>query len=205
MKRCRDLRPSLFRAVEGDLAPAESLRLARHLDDCTACKIVLARERRLAQALDGMLDRLPVDAAFVDRVMAELPPPPARPVVAAPSRRRRRRGLRLVSLLVAGIAGGSAALLAGGWLSGWHPRAVAALPGDALPSPVDTATTILEIGAAAISNLVAGLPVEPLRPAWAPGMTAPHLTVAAAAAAIAMAAAAAYGARALARSRSSAR
>lgn len=98
MSRCRRLRPLLFRFVDADLRPDEALRLARHLDLCTACRILVARERRLAEALDGLEDALDVDASFFESVMASLPARPAR--AAAPDRAaaRWRRGLKLAGV-----------------------------------------------------------------------------------------------------------
>lgn len=78
---CAAIRPLLYRVAEGEADPDEALRTARHLGDCTACRILLARERRLAELLEGEIeDRLPVDEGFVRMVMANLPhEPPRRP------------------------------------------------------------------------------------------------------------------------------
>jgi len=94
MTRCDKIRPLLHCVADGEAAPREALAVARHISDCTACRIRLARERRLAEVLDEGLADLPVDERFVDAVMARLPREP-RPVR---SRRRRRRGLRLAGL-----------------------------------------------------------------------------------------------------------
>jgi len=95
------MRPLLVRSADSDLRPDEALRLARHLEGCTACRILLARERRLAQALDGLEDVVDVGATFLEAVMASLP---ARNVP-APSAERRRRGLRgLRGFKLAGMA-----------------------------------------------------------------------------------------------------
>ena len=112
MSRCDRIRPWIARSVDGDLEPGEALRLARHLTACTACRIVLARESRLAAILEGVDDAFSVDESFFASVMASLPELPARPV--AVSRKTRwRRGLRLASwgtVLAAG-AGLAARLL----------------------------------------------------------------------------------------------
>ena len=109
MSACRRARPLIVRSVEGELAPQAALRLARHVEACTACRILLARERRLAQVLDGLDDVVPVDASFFDSVMASLPDRP-QPAEAAVSRRERlRRGLRLAGLAAAVVAGGGLA------------------------------------------------------------------------------------------------
>ncbi len=94
MKTCERFRPLLSRSADGEADPAEALGLARHLAACTACKILLARERRLHEALDGLGDPVAVDDEFSRLVMAALPagPPPE-------ARRPRRRGLRLAGLL----------------------------------------------------------------------------------------------------------
>lgn len=92
MASCRRIRPVLRRAVEGETTPGESLSIASHLGKCTGCRIVFAREQRLARLLDGLEDPLQVDDGFVRGVMSAIPDAP--PVV------DRRRGLKL-----AGIAG----------------------------------------------------------------------------------------------------
>ena len=64
------------------------MRCARHLPDCTACRILLAREKRLAAMLaDGLVDPLPVGDDFLQGVMNQLPREPVQP--------RRRPGRRL--------------------------------------------------------------------------------------------------------------
>lgn len=104
MSTCAAVRTLFVRAVEGELDPSDALTLAAHLDGCTACRIVLARERRLAAALDGLGDHVQVDDSFVDAVMASLPERPAL------SRRERwRRGLRLAGLSSLAVAGGGIA------------------------------------------------------------------------------------------------
>lgn len=117
MKSCRKLQALFARVAEGEAGPEEALRVARHLSECTTCKIVLAREKRLAEMLCHLDDPLTVEAGFIDRVMAALPagPPPAR----SP----RRRMLKL-----AGFAGAALALI---------PSAIRLLgsaPGGALDS-----------------------------------------------------------------------
>jgi len=76
---CERLRPTLFRIVEGDVAGQERARLDRHLASCTTCRIRLARERRLAEILEGGLGPgdahagMGSDEDFVRAVMARLP------------------------------------------------------------------------------------------------------------------------------------
>jgi anti-sigma factor RsiW len=101
---CDRIRPWIARSVDGDLEPGEAFRLAEHLTTCTACRIVLARESRLASILGGVDDPCSVDESFFESVMAQLP---ARPAVAESRKARWRRGLRLAlwaSVLVAGAA-----------------------------------------------------------------------------------------------------
>ncbi len=87
MNDCRELRTILFRIAEGEGSPDEAMRCARHLPDCTACRILLARERRLAEMLeDRLTDPLSVGEDFVESVMAKLPSEPPRPT--RPGRRR---------------------------------------------------------------------------------------------------------------------
>jgi hypothetical protein len=84
--------------VDGDLEPAEALRLARHLGACTACRIVQAREARLAEMLEGVDDACAVDESFFQAVMDSLPEHPLKPAGEASRRTRWRRGLRLASV-----------------------------------------------------------------------------------------------------------
>jgi hypothetical protein len=98
----------LPRAVEGEVSPSESLTLARHLPRCTACRILLARERRLAEMLDAIEDTLPVDREFAASVMGALPEgPPPEPASALV--RARRRGLGIAG--VVGLVGLGTAVL----------------------------------------------------------------------------------------------
>ncbi len=94
MTTCDRFRPLLSRYAEGEADPGEALGIARHLAGCTACKIVLARELRLHEALEGLRDPVSVDDQFSLLVMAALPagPPPA-------AKQRHRRGLRLAGVL----------------------------------------------------------------------------------------------------------
>jgi len=91
---CEEVRAQIYRFAEGEAAPAETLAIARHLPDCTACKILLARERRLAQFLEHELQDLPVGEEFVQGVMAQLPEEPPAP----PRKRKRWSGLKLAGL-----------------------------------------------------------------------------------------------------------
>jgi hypothetical protein len=100
MRDCARIRPLLYNASDGELNPKETLLVARHLADCTACKIVMARERRLARMLEEDLQDIPVGDDFFCSVMASLPkePPPSH-------MKKKRHGLRLAgfgSLIGAG-------------------------------------------------------------------------------------------------------
>jgi predicted anti-sigma-YlaC factor YlaD len=144
MTGCRRIRSWIVRSVDHDLDPSEALRMARHLETCTACRIVQAREARLAQMLDGAGDPCVVDESFFDAVMAALPDRPIRPPVEVSRRIRMRRGLRLA-------AWGSFAALGAGLAS----RALTSLHLDfaapAMPrfTPDDTDGLISVIGSAA--------------------------------------------------------
>jgi hypothetical protein len=122
MTVCHELRSTLSRMAEGEAAPDEGLRLARHVPDCTACRILLAREKHLARMLDALDDLIPVEDAFLEGVMQSLPPGP-------PPRRRSRQGLKL--------AGIGAVLLAGGAglarVASWEPGSLVRVPRFALP------------------------------------------------------------------------
>jgi predicted anti-sigma-YlaC factor YlaD len=109
MSGCARARTWISRSVDGDLTPVEALRLARHLSTCTACRILEAREARLAQMLDDVGDVVPVDESFFDAVMASLPERAPVATIEAQRKARWRRGLRLaafasVTALGAGIA-----------------------------------------------------------------------------------------------------
>lgn len=101
MKACEKIQSIFPRLVEGEAEPEDALRVARHLGECTVCKIVLARERRLAEALGQLDDPIPVDERFLDNVMAALPSGPP-PTVATPARRR------LIRLAGAGVLAAAA-------------------------------------------------------------------------------------------------
>lgn len=130
MTDCIDYQALLFRLAEGEAAPDEALRAARHLSDCTACRIVLAREERLAEMLDRIGDELPVTESFLASVMSAIPrrrrPAPVR------SSPRLRRGMKLAGWLGAAALGGEAA---------WHAvRAMGAMrlvPDLPRPVPAD--------------------------------------------------------------------
>ena len=91
MKRCNLIAPLLPRVAEREARPDEALEVARHVEECTACRIRLAREHRLQQLLDDPLDSLPSAEDFVADVMSHIPaePPPR------PRPRKRRRGIQL--------------------------------------------------------------------------------------------------------------
>ena len=110
MTPCRRIRPWIVRSVDGDLEPGEAFRLARHLATCTACRILLARESRLAQMLDGAADAINVDESFFGAVMAALPDLLVRPAIELTRKTRRNRGLRLAAWgALAALGGGLAA------------------------------------------------------------------------------------------------
>jgi anti-sigma factor RsiW len=91
MKRCKDLQVRLTRVAEGEATPDDALAVGRHVEDCTACRIRLARERRLAEMVSDLGDPIDVDEQFLHDVMDQLP-------AHAPRRRSRTRGgLRLAS------------------------------------------------------------------------------------------------------------
>ena len=109
MRHCDALVPLLSRVAEGEASPDEAMRAARHLSDCTACRIILARERRLAAILeDGLEDSLPVGEDFVRAVMDNLPAEPPKPERRTPKKRRTLKLACLVGLLsLAPLVGGT--------------------------------------------------------------------------------------------------
>ncbi len=110
MNRCHRMHGAIVRSVDGELGHQEALRLARHLTTCTACRIALARETRLAAMLESEDDAVSVDESFFRAVMASLPELPAAPAVEVSRKARWRRGLRLatwasLAVLGTGIVG----------------------------------------------------------------------------------------------------
>ena len=103
MDPCSDCRPLLVRVAEGEADPDEALQVARHVPGCTPCRILLAREIRLARMLDTLDDAIPVDEAFLAEVMRALPSDPPRPLR---PRSAARRGLKLAAWL-GGVAIGA--------------------------------------------------------------------------------------------------
>jgi len=81
IRLCHEVRPLLHGVAYHEAGPRDAILAARHVSDCTACRILLARERRLATMLDdGFEDHVSVGDEFLQTVMAQLPhgPPPAR-------------------------------------------------------------------------------------------------------------------------------
>lgn len=123
MTGCAQIRPLLYQYLEREAEPGEAMVVASHLADCTACKILLARKRRLARMLEeGLDDSIPVGEDFVRSVMATLPdgPPPRTP------RPGRKRGLKLAAWI--GLA-----LAAGQTISGRWPLSGGGMPSLTLP------------------------------------------------------------------------
>ncbi|HXV75444.1 MAG TPA: zf-HC2 domain-containing protein [Candidatus Polarisedimenticolaceae bacterium] len=113
MSDCEQIRPLLFPYLEREVEPAEAIRVANHLSACTACKILMARKRRLGQMLeDGLEDSIPVGEDFVRSVMATLPdgPPPG-----PQQERKRRRRFDLALVIGAAVGVGVTQALAAGW------------------------------------------------------------------------------------------
>jgi hypothetical protein len=166
MSSCERLRPLIFRVVEGEASALEALEVAKHLPGCTACRIRLSKERRLAGVLERIEEPLGVEEGFVARVMNALPegPPPG---AAEALRRGIRRGLKLVAfgggML---LAAGAAVRLFGAELSG---RPLVLLP----QGGVEGAERLLEGlgGAARLALVTAGRLVQDW-PAPLPGPAA---------------------------------
>lgn len=171
-RTCRRIRFVLFRIAEGDALPDEALAAARHLPVCTGCRILLAREQRLAGFLDGIADTLPVGEGFLGSVMASLPdgPPPG----ADRALLRRRRGLRVVG------AAGAAAFLAF-LLSGLTQPLSDRLAGGSYSLPDFEGSQRLLEGASGVARLVLALLAEAgaSLPIEIPRVPTPHLAMAA--------------------------
>ena len=151
MSACPTIRRLLPQSVDRELSPRASLAVARHLSDCTACRIVLARERRLAGILEAFEDSLPVDGQFVADVMASLPEQP-------PARRKQSGGLRIVVL--AGLVALGLGSLTQGALALSGPQLLPGLPRlsyeglASLAQGVVSALQLLLGAAAKISSVV---------------------------------------------------
>jgi len=145
MSDCRPLRPLLSRVADGEASPDEAIRMARHLSDCTACRIHVARERRLALMLEeGLDDPLHVGEEFVREVMRNIPQePPPRPA------KKRRRFLKLA---------GFVALLATGPLAAARALRFEEF-GTRLPALSDPDLTAVERLLSALTGVVRSLPV----------------------------------------------
>ena len=99
MSDCLDMRPLIDRIAEGEATPEEALALGRHLPDCTVCRILLAKARRLNEMVDEIGEPLEVDESFLKDIMDSLPDDPSQGTVPAGGRRSRRH-LRIVKLLL---------------------------------------------------------------------------------------------------------
>lgn len=151
MPTCDQIRPLLYRIAEQEADPGEAIEVARHLPRCTACKILLARERRLALLLEREWIDLAVDETFVRTVMDTLPKSPPRR--AAPI--RVLRGLKLACL--AGL------LFLCGTSAGPSPTAPLDSPWFVLPtldieSPAATPAPAAAAAALAVRAVAAILP-----------------------------------------------
>ena len=159
MQTCLRLRPLLSRFAEGEADPEEALGVADHLGGCTACKIVLARERRLHAVLEGLGDAVSVDDEFSRLVMASLPPYPPRNASLA-----RRRGLRLAFLAAIGSVGGALALRLFGFASGTAPaRLVSRLDLEGGSCLLNGLEKFTGVAAALLGRIASGAPA-PLCP-----------------------------------------
>ena len=148
MTECELLRPLLARSAEGELTPAEALRVGRHADDCTACRIRLARERRVAEMVTALGDPIEVDAGFLARVMDELPR-------IAPRRHRDRRGIKLAGIALFLASAGAAAA---SWTSPVRGASIAELmPSMAASGGARTMVTLEGITRAAVAAAVTTL------------------------------------------------
>lgn len=154
MKNCERIRPLLSSFAEGEADPVEAFHVARHLAGCTACKIVLARERRLHEALEGLGDSVSVDEEFSALVMAALPagPPPA-------ASRPRRRGLRLAGFLALATAGSAMAFRALGFGPDLAPvRFASRIDFDGASGLLDGLGRAAGAAAAFVARIATGLP-----------------------------------------------
>ena len=148
----------LYQYLEREAEPVEAMDVASHLSDCTACKILLARKRRLARMLEeGLEDSIPVGDDFVRSVMATLPDGPPPPT----SKSEHSRGLKLAALVGLLLTLGQAA--AGRWPVSGGARLSLALPNIDMPAGGGPFQGILEVArwtVLAVETLAGGLPLE---------------------------------------------
>jgi len=125
MTRCETMARLLPNVADDAASPADAAAVGLHLRDCTHCRIQLAREIRLSQAIREMRD-IEVDGLFTDAVLARVP-------ARVPKRRRDRRGLKLA--VVGGIIAVGLGLAA--------PRGIFG-PGLPIPAPPALATDVAD-------------------------------------------------------------
>jgi predicted anti-sigma-YlaC factor YlaD len=151
MADCERIRPLLFPYIEREAAPAEAMLVADHLTGCTACKILIARKRRLARMLDrGLVDRIPVGEEFVRSVMATLPegPPPSN------RKARNKRHLRIAGTV--GVFLGLASAATGG-LPGASPSLGLGWPSLGSHAAGAAYGSVLELASASLAAVAAWL------------------------------------------------
>ncbi len=156
MKGCEPIRRVLFRVADGEATPDEAIGVARHVPDCTACRILLARERRLRKMLEHDLEDFPVGEDFVQSVMATLPqdPPPQQG-----RSRRRSRGLKLACFI--GLAGLLALPGIGGvaFGIGARPDLLPRLDADSAMAGLQALAGLALMAAGALQSLTQQLPL----------------------------------------------
>jgi predicted anti-sigma-YlaC factor YlaD len=161
--RCERVRRSLYRFAEGEAAPAESLLVARHLPDCTACRILLARERRLQELLEDTLDDpVGLDQDFLTDVMSAIAGRPA------PRRRSRRLGLAVKLAIVLAVLLVSTAILSGiapSFVSSGTASLVPSLEPDSADGPYGPTAGLARLLLVMLDRMVAVAP-PPLSLGW---------------------------------------
>jgi len=156
--RCERVRPSLYRFAEGEAGPAESLVVARHLPDCTACRILLARERRLQEMLDDLADPLPLDERFLSEVMSAISSRPQ------PRRKPRRLALAVkLAIVLAVLALGTAVAsrVAPTFVSSVTASLVPPLDPDAAGGPYGPTAGLARLLMVVLDRMVAFAPAAP--------------------------------------------
>jgi hypothetical protein len=160
MASCESIRPLLVKLAEQEVSPREAMKAAKHLAVCTGCKILLARERRLARMLEVDLQDLPVGEDFFQSVMASLPkdPPPPR---SEEEKKKSRHGMRLAGF--AGLLGAGAMLASRAtWLQA-RPGLFTTLPSTDLetaPGSFDGLIDLVRLAAMAIDGMSSGIGVD---------------------------------------------
>jgi hypothetical protein len=160
MASCESIRPLLFKVSEQEASPREAMKVAHHLAACTGCKILLARERRLARMLEVDLLDIPVSDDFFNSVIASLPsdPPPA---PAEKEKNKKRHGMRLAG--IAALIGTGGLLASRAAIFQGRPDLFSSLPPanfETAPGTLEGLLDIFRLVAVALGGISSGIGLD---------------------------------------------